>query len=173
MPLARAARRAALAFALVLALGGGLLGFVALGMDKAPVAAVVEQDPKPLPLKAPQRPARYPDSLPTLDNVSMIGLQPESGALLITLVSPATPADTVDMVATALEDGGWEAEMVRSSNRLLGSASNGDTVIGIEVSGDARDGTPTGWITIRILLREPPKDVLPVPQPVQPPELTS
>ncbi len=161
--LARASIRAVVAFLLLLLVGGlGIVGLVRTS-DLGPVATVAAIPEDPVTVRSPDRPARYPAELPTLDNVTLLAVRPEPGALLVELASPVTPAAAIAMVRKALEEDGWELDMVASANRLIGFAEKGEERIGLEVTGDERSGTPTGWISINILLVDEP----PPPPPVE------
>ena len=166
--LRRASIRALVAFLLLLLVGGLAIMALVRTSDLGPVATVVAIPEDPVTVRSPDRPARYPAELPTFDNITLLAIRPEPGALLVELASPVTPAAAIAMVREALEEDGWEFDMVSSANRLIGFAEKGEERIGIEVTGDERSGTPTGWIAINILLVDeplppPPVEVLPPP----------
>lgn len=171
--LRQAARRALVAFLAVLVAGGAALWLVLSSSDQAPVAAVRVKSTDPTTVRAPDRPARYPDLLPTLDNITVLQVRPEPGAVLIELASPSTPADTIAMVRDALVTDGWEVQIVASTNRILGTATKDGDRVGLEITGDYRKGTPTGWITIQLLIEDEAESVEPAFQPTPPPEAIS
>jgi hypothetical protein len=171
--LARASLRAAVAFLVVLAVGGCLLWLMVQRSDPGPIASVATSTVEPATVRAPERPERYPDALPTLDDVALMRVRTEPGAILAELASPTTPAEAVAMVQDALTKDGWETGLVSSPSRLMGSATKGDQLIAFEVTGDERSGVPKGWITINILIKQDTTQVPPPVEPVRPPDSIS
>lgn len=171
--LRRASVRALVAFSVVMLIGGTALWFLVERSDPGPIATVSTRTVEPETVRAPDRPERYPDELPTLDNVTLLRIRPEPGAVLVELASPTTPSDAIAMVIDALSDDGWDTELVSSTSRVMAVAVKGEQRMAVEVTGDSRKGTPNGWISINLLLEQNLEEAPPPPAPVVPPDAIS
>lgn len=155
-------------FMVLVGVGGGLLLLLVSNTDNGPVATVVPREAKPVLVRAPDRPDAYPENLPALDNVNLVEVKAEPGALLYQLASPGTPADVVAMIEAAFDANGWERNFITSTNRIIGAAIKGSVRVGVTVDGEDYTGTPKGWVTIRLMVPDTEGED---PSPLEPQEV--
>ena len=161
--------RAVRVFLLIAVIGSAILYAFILSSEGAPVATVVQREILPIAVQAPNRPSDYPDDLPTINNVSLINLSPEPGIVFVHLATPDIPAVAVQSVIDSFEDAGWKSTFATGDTLLAGSATLKDLVVGVIVSPDEYNNSPSGWTTILIYLeREADKVDRVAPQPLAP-----
>ena len=148
-----AARRATLLFLLVMVTGGAFIGFILQTAEKGPVAQIIKTDFKPIPVRAPDRPAQYPEQLPTLDNISVVSVVAKPGVIVVHIASPDTPGAFVDEVVSSFTRDGWEMSFAVGATDLAGGAVLNAKTVGVYVTPSAVKGAPKGWTSAIIVIQ--------------------
>ena len=122
--------------------------------DKPVIAKDNKIDIKPYLISAPERPKDYPESLPTLNNISLVGNEITIDGIYYTLVTNSTPQEAVTMVTNAFLNEGWGNYVVNAETSLLGSFTKDAIKVGVEVTSKKREHYINGWVTITLLLED-------------------
>ena len=122
--------------------------------DKPVIAKDNKIDIKPYLISAPERPKDYPESLPTLNNISLVGNEITIDGIYYTLVTNSTPQEAVTMVTDAFLNEGWGNYVVNAETSLLGSFTKDAIKVGVEVTSKKREPYINGWVTITLLLED-------------------
>ncbi len=139
------AKRALLLFLLIVSLGGALIGAVIMSSGTGTVGEVVKTEFEPVPVRSPDRPARYPDELPTVDNITIVSVEAKPGVRIVHVASPDTPEVFVDAVVAAFKQDGWEMTFSEGATDLSGGASLENEIVGVFVTPSEMKGAPKGW----------------------------
>jgi hypothetical protein len=122
--------------------------------DKPVIAKDNKIDIKPYLISSPDRPKDYPESLPTLNNISLVGNEITIDGIYYTLVTNSTPQEAVNMVTNAFLNEGWDNYVVNAETSLLGSFTKDAIKVGVEVTSKKREPYINGWVTITLLLED-------------------
>jgi hypothetical protein len=122
--------------------------------DKPVIAKDNKIDIKPYLISSPDRPKDYPESLPTLNNISLVGNELTIDGIYYTLVTNSTPQEAVNMVTNAFLNEGWDNYVVNAETSLLGSFTKDSIKVGVEVTSKKREPYINGWVTITLLLED-------------------
>jgi hypothetical protein len=122
--------------------------------DKPVIAKDNKIDIKPYLISSPDRPKDYPESLPTLNNISLVGNEQTIDGIYYTLVTNSTPQEAVNMVTNAFLNEGWDNYVVNAETSLLGSFTKDSIKVGVEVTSKKREPYINGWVTITLLLED-------------------
>ena len=122
--------------------------------DKPVIAKDNKIDIKPYLISSPDRPKDYPKSLPTLNNISLVGNELTIDGIYYTLVTNSTPQEAVNMVTNAFLNEGWDNYVVNAETSLLGSFTKDSIKVGVEVTSKKREPYINGWVTITLLLED-------------------
>ena len=141
-------------FTILIILGLSIIFLLYKLNDKPVIAKDNQIDIKPYLISAPERPKDYPESLPTLDNISLVGNEKKIDGIYYTLLTNSTPQEAVTMVTNAFLNEGWDNYVVNAETSLLGSFTKDSIKVGIEVTSKKREPYINGWVTITILLED-------------------
>ena len=141
-------------FTILIILGLSIIFLLYKLNDKPVIAKNNQIDIKPYLISAPERPKDYPESLPTLDNISLVGNEKKIDGIYYTLLTNSTPQEAVTMVTNAFLNEGWDNYVVNAETSLLGSFTKDSIKVGIEVTSKKREPYINGWVTITILLED-------------------
>ena len=141
-------------FTILIILGLSIIFLLYKLNDKPVIAKDNQIDIKPYLISAPERPKDYPESLPTLDNISLVGNEKKIDGIYYTLLTNSTPQEAVTMVTNAFLNEGWDNYVVNAETSLLGSFTKDSIKVGIEVTSKKREPYFNGWVTITILLED-------------------
>lgn len=122
--------------------------------DKPVIAKDNKIDIKPYLISSPDRPKDYHESLPTLNNISLVGNELTIDGIYYTLVTNSTPQEAVTMVTNAFLNEGWGNYVVNAETSLLGSFTKDAIKVGVEVTSKKREPYINGWVTITLLLED-------------------
>lgn len=141
-------------FIILLIIGLSLI-FLLYKVNNKPIIAKDNQiDIKPYLISSPDRPKDYPELLPTLDNISLVGNEITIDGIYYILLTNSTPQEAVNMVTKAFLDDGWDNYIVNAETSLLGSFTKNSIKVGVEVTSKKREPYINGWVTITLLLED-------------------
>lgn len=157
----------AISMVLVIALvGGSILLLYKKANNTSLEEFVIKSGPIFVPILSPERPKGYPDELPTINNVILVEMEAQPGAVRVQLASPDKPSEVVSTVISSFVKSGWNTRFARSDSLLSGGAStpSGPEVVGIYVTPEPSSGSPKGWTTIIFLLQKEAESELKKPK---------
>ena len=141
-------------FTILIIIGLSIIFLLYKLIDKPVIAKDNKIDIKPYLISAPERPKDYPESLPTLNNISLVGNEITIDGIYYTLVTNSTPQEAVTMVTNAFLNEGWDNYVVNAETSLLGSITKDAIKVGVEVTSKKREPYINGWVTITLLLED-------------------